>query len=163
MRCCFRQGLHLLYVTIEYRELLPRVFILTLAGGNFLLHFPESHLWLTLSAILPCEARTFLTLIPFGVIVRDHPTQFAFIIINFFFFVKRQNFLPCIYHSAYDKNIDKLDTGRCFYGKIRYATHFSNGSCAQQKLIKCFFKNDRRKARKYNTRSQKAKNSSRNE
>jgi len=32
-----------------------------LRGGYFLLHFPESHLYRTLSGILPCEARTFLT------------------------------------------------------------------------------------------------------
>ena len=30
-------------------------------GGLFLLHFPGSHLHRTLSGILPCEARTFLT------------------------------------------------------------------------------------------------------
>ena len=51
-------------------ELLPRLSILTLAGGFFLLHFPGSRLRLTLSAILPYEARTFLTLLPFGVIMR---------------------------------------------------------------------------------------------
>ena len=31
------------------------------AGGLFLLHWPWSHLHRTLSGILPCEARTFLT------------------------------------------------------------------------------------------------------
>ena len=31
------------------------------AGGSFLLHWPGSHLHRTLSGILPCEARTFLT------------------------------------------------------------------------------------------------------
>ena len=31
------------------------------AGGYFLLHFPGSHLRRTLSGILPCGARTFLT------------------------------------------------------------------------------------------------------
>ena len=30
-------------------------------GGTFLLHWPWSHLHRTLSGILPCEARTFLT------------------------------------------------------------------------------------------------------
>ena len=30
-------------------------------GGTFLLHFPWSHLRQTLSGILPCEARTFLS------------------------------------------------------------------------------------------------------
>ena len=51
-------------------ELLPHLSILTLAGGFFLLHFPGSRLRLMLSAILPCEARTFLTVIPFGYIPR---------------------------------------------------------------------------------------------
>ena len=60
-----------MYVTVQVGELLPRLSILTLAGGFFLLHFPGSRLRLTLSAILPCEARTFLTVIPFGVIPRD--------------------------------------------------------------------------------------------
>ena len=40
-------------------------------GGLFLLHFPGSRLRRTLSVILPCEARTFLTVIPFGMIPRD--------------------------------------------------------------------------------------------
>ena len=56
---------------MEVGELLPRLSILTLAGGLFLLHFPGSHLRLTLSAILPYEARTFLTVIPFGMIPRN--------------------------------------------------------------------------------------------
>ena len=51
-------------------ELLPRLSILTLAGGFFLLHFPGSRLRLMLSAILPYEARTFLTLLPFGTVAR---------------------------------------------------------------------------------------------
>ena len=34
---------------------------LTINGGLFLLHYPWSHLHRTLSGILPCEARTFLT------------------------------------------------------------------------------------------------------
>ena len=59
-----------MYVTIQVGELLPRLSILTLAGGLFLLHFPGGYPRLTLSAILPCEARTFLTLLPFGMIVR---------------------------------------------------------------------------------------------
>ncbi len=67
-------------------ELLPRLSILTLAGGLFLLHFPGSRLRLTLSAILPYKARTFLTVIPFGVIPRNrsaelltnYSTNFAF-------------------------------------------------------------------------------------
>jgi len=41
------------------------------SGGLFLLHFPDGYPWLTLSAILSYEARTFLTVIPFGNIPRD--------------------------------------------------------------------------------------------
>ena len=42
-------------------SLLHCLFTLTINGGYFLLHFPGSHLHRTLSGILPCEARTFLT------------------------------------------------------------------------------------------------------
>ena len=61
-------------------ELLPRLSTLAAAreaplGGLFLLHFPGGHPRLTLSAILPCEARTFLTVIPFGTIPRDRPAE----------------------------------------------------------------------------------------
>ena len=42
-----------MYVTIQVGELLPRLSILTLAGGIFLLHFPGGYPRLTLSAILP--------------------------------------------------------------------------------------------------------------
>ena len=59
--------------------LLPRLSILTYiqanVGGLFLLHFLGSRLRLTLSAILPCEARTFLTVIPFGSIPRDRSAK----------------------------------------------------------------------------------------
>ena len=75
IRCCFGQGLQQTYVTIGVGELLPRLSILTLSGGFFLLHFPGSRLRLTLSATLPCEARTFLTVIPFGTIPRDRLTK----------------------------------------------------------------------------------------
>ena len=44
------------------------------------MHFPGSHLRLTLSAILPYEARTFLTVIPFGVIPRDRLMKLRYII-----------------------------------------------------------------------------------
>jgi len=40
-------------------------------GSLFLLHFPDGYPWLTLSVILPYEARTFLTRRPFGMIARD--------------------------------------------------------------------------------------------
>ena len=50
-------------------ELLPRLSTLTdpRIGGISLLHYPGSRLRRTLSVILPCEARTFLTVIPYGV------------------------------------------------------------------------------------------------
>ena len=44
-------------------------------GGIFLLHFPGGHPRRTLSVILPCDARTFLAIIPFGDISRDCPAQ----------------------------------------------------------------------------------------
>ncbi len=51
-----------LYVTIQavvsYTALPP---LPHKCGGIFLLHYPWSHLHRTLSGILPCEARTFLT------------------------------------------------------------------------------------------------------
>ena len=45
------------------------------SGGLFLLHFPGSRLRLTLSATVPCEARTFLTVIPFGIIPRGRSAE----------------------------------------------------------------------------------------
>ena len=70
---------------MEVGELLPRLSILTIIdGGLFLLHFPDSRLWLTLSVILPCDARTFLTGIPFGVIPRGRPTELPAYYIMFF-------------------------------------------------------------------------------
>ena len=44
-------------------------------GGLFLLPFSGGYPRLTLSVILPCDARTFLTGIPFGVIPRGRPTK----------------------------------------------------------------------------------------
>ena len=44
-------------------------------SGLFLLHFPGGYPRRTLSVILPCSARTFLTLIPFGNIERGSPTS----------------------------------------------------------------------------------------
>ena len=44
-------------------------------GGLFLLPFSGGYPRLTLSAILPCDARTFLTGIPFGLIPRGRPTE----------------------------------------------------------------------------------------
>ena len=59
-------------------------------GGLFLLHFPDGYPWLTLSAILSCEARTFLTVIPFGNIPRDRLTELFTIIPHRHGFVKRE-------------------------------------------------------------------------
>ena len=39
------------------------------------MHFPDGYPWLTLSAIPLCEARTFLTVIPFGNIPRDRSSN----------------------------------------------------------------------------------------
>ncbi len=44
-------------------------------GGLFLLHFSGGCPRLTLSVILPCDARTFLALLPFGVTARDRPAR----------------------------------------------------------------------------------------
>ena len=44
------------------------------------MHFPVGHPRRTLSVTLLCEARTFLTVIPFGVIPRDSAVCFSFII-----------------------------------------------------------------------------------
>ena len=78
-RCCHSAG-----------ELLPRLSILTLSGGLFLLHFPGSRLRRTLSVILPFEARTFLMPIPFGAVTRDSPTYFTKSILDVSLQVKRR-------------------------------------------------------------------------
>jgi len=65
---------------MEVGELLPRLSILTVPrnGGLFLLPFSGGYPRLTLSAILPCDARTFLTVLPFGMIPRGRPTELPF-------------------------------------------------------------------------------------
>ena len=50
------------------------------------MHFPGSRLRLTLSAILPCEARTFLTVIPFGMIPRGRLTK-----LRWYYTIKRND------------------------------------------------------------------------
>ena len=52
-------------------------------GGLFLLHFPAGRPGRTLSVILLCDARTFLTIIPFGTISRDCPVQSRILYIIF--------------------------------------------------------------------------------
>ena len=71
---------------MEVGELLPRLSILTVPwdGGLFLLPFSGGYPRLTLSAILPCDARTFLTGIPFGMIPRDRPTELHMYYTSFF-------------------------------------------------------------------------------
>ena len=71
---------------MEVGELLPRLSILTarVDGGLFLLPFSGGYPRLTLSAILPCDARTFLTGIPFGLIPRGRPTELPVYYTSFF-------------------------------------------------------------------------------
>lgn len=63
VRSCFGWGLHVPRTLPHGRwSLTPPLHPYRhKAGGLFLLHFPGSHLHRTLSGILPCEARTFLT------------------------------------------------------------------------------------------------------
>ena len=62
VRSCFEWGLHGPLLLPEERwSLTPPFHPYRRCGGLFLLHFPWSHLRQTLSGILPCEARTFLT------------------------------------------------------------------------------------------------------
>ena len=62
---------------MEVGELLPRLSILTVPwnGGLFLLPFSGGYPRLTLSATLPYDARTFLTILPFGMISRGRPAK----------------------------------------------------------------------------------------
>ena len=63
---------------MEMGELLPRLSTLTdqkAVGGPFLLPFSGGYPRLMLSVILPCDARTFLIGIPFGMIRRGRPTE----------------------------------------------------------------------------------------
>ena len=53
-------------------------------GGLFLLPFSGGYPRLTLSVILPCDARTFLTGIPFGTIPRGRPTELPYYYTTFF-------------------------------------------------------------------------------
>ena len=52
-------------------------------GGLFLLHFPAGRPGRTLSVILLFDARTFLTVIPYGTIPRDRPTQSGILYTHF--------------------------------------------------------------------------------
>ena len=63
VRFCFGWGLHMPRLSPAGRQSLKLPFhpYQPEAGGTFLLHYPWSRLHRTLSGILPCEARTFLT------------------------------------------------------------------------------------------------------
>jgi len=56
-------------------------------GSLFLLHFPDGYPWLTLSVILPCEARTFLTRRPFGMIARDRSAELFILLYHYFVYL----------------------------------------------------------------------------
>ena len=78
LRSCFGWGLHVPSPLPARRWALTPPFqpySLKREGGIFLLHWPWSHLHRTLSGILPCEARTFLTRISYG---RDHLSYLVF-------------------------------------------------------------------------------------
>lgn len=64
---------------METGELLPRLSILAPTqgrrGGLFLLPFSGGFPRPMLSVILPCDARTFLAPLPFGVTARDRPAR----------------------------------------------------------------------------------------
>ena len=81
---------------MEVGELLPRLSILTAPrdGGLFLLPFSGGYPRLTLSVILPCDARTFLTRIPFGMIPRGRPTRLPVYYITFFSISQDKIFSP---------------------------------------------------------------------
>ena len=98
-------------VTCDAGELLPRLSILTVNGGLFLLHFPVGHPRRTLSVTLLCEARTFLTVIPFGVIPRDSAVCFSFIIPRLARNVKS------LLHYGYLKEINGNEEGDGKVGK----------------------------------------------
>ena len=61
---------------MEVGELLPRLSTLAVrcaSGGLFLLPFSGGYPRLMLSVTLPSDARTFLTVLPFGLILRSRP------------------------------------------------------------------------------------------
>ena len=75
------------------------------------MHFPAGRPGRTLSVILLCDARTFLTIIPFGNISRDCPAQSRILYIIFVFLssrrrVKKQNVRRV--REKYSKIDDKI-------------------------------------------------------
>ena len=68
---------------ISFVKPFPRLLFCALhdsLGSLFLLHFPDGYPWLTLSVILPYEARTFLTRRPFGMTARDRSAKLFIIL-----------------------------------------------------------------------------------
>ena len=105
------------------------------------MHFPGSHLRLMLSVILPCEARTFLTVIPFGVIPRDRLAELLY-----YYNIRRcecqvapLSFSRHIWRSGYKypvKSTAFVDTGRelCYTFYIKK----EGGKTAITTFIECF-------------------------
>ena len=81
---CFEWGLHMPRQLPDGRWSLKPPFhpYQHIAGGIFLLHYPWSRLHRTLSGILPCEARTFLTTSRVAW-DSDMPRTFVLLIFNF--------------------------------------------------------------------------------
>ena len=120
--CCVGSGLHLQNSYLPAGELLPRLSILTLSGGLFLLHFPGGHPRRTLSVILPCEARTFLTIIPFGNISRDGASRSCILYIFGVFlstYLFRDSygthFVFCSWNNAKRLRLTKIVCFFCWY------------------------------------------------
>ena len=91
------------------------------SGGSFLLHFPWSHLHRTLSGILPCEARTFLTCglsTPAAAIIQ--PTC-CYRLTYFSFAVNLIITLPTFHPKSFAKVLSALS--RCF------TANFAHNSC----------------------------------
>ena len=82
LRMGFTYALHVTTQAVVSYTALPT--LPNYLGGIFLLHFPESRLYRTLSGILPFEARTFLTCI-LSIIQPRSPIQLAELIISWFF------------------------------------------------------------------------------
>ena len=91
-------------------------------GGLFLLHFPGGHPRLTLSAILLYEARTFLTVIPFGNIPRGRPAESRGILYHGVGKMSTPPFLP-----LGERSKKGTETKNTVIGKIAF-----HGECLRQ-------------------------------
>ena len=76
-----------------------------ISGGLFLLHFPWSCLRRTLSVTLLCEARTFLTVIPYGNIPREYISRSRWYYSIFFYYC--QPLLFSLLSHKKSKSLDK--------------------------------------------------------